>query len=210
MASLGVAVAAFGLLTAYAMHPVVPGSFDAQVHDSTLTHRHLALVDVARVVTLLGSGVVVVPVVVVSVWLVSAPPTRDRLMSAAVALAVLATGSLARLGVSVAVGRHRPPAHDWATAAGGYAFPSGHTTSSALAAGVLAWMTIRRLPERRGVRVAAWSLAALFAIAVGLTRVYLGVHWPTDVIGGWLFAIGWLSGWALLIGRRRPVEPPPR
>ncbi|WP_198545971.1 phosphatase PAP2 family protein [Actinacidiphila yeochonensis] len=85
----------------------------------------------------------------------------------------------------------RPPAADWAAHAAGYAFPSGHTSSSAVAAGLLAWGLLRALPPAAGRAGAA--LCVLAAVAVGCTRVYLGVHWPSDVIGGWLFAGCWLA-----------------
>jgi len=87
--------------------------------------------------------------------------------------------------------RARPPVADWAVYAGGHAFPSGHTASSAMAAGLLGWGLLRALPGALGKAAAA--LCVLAAVAVGCSRVYLGVHWPTDVIGGWLFAACWIS-----------------
>jgi hypothetical protein len=64
-------------------------------------------------------------------------------------------------------------------------FPSGHTSTFALLAGVWALTTTRR----------SLSLAALsLAILVGISRMAVGVHWPTDVLAG--FALGWISAWA--------------
>jgi membrane-associated phospholipid phosphatase len=54
-----------------------------------------------------------------------------------VGVAVLGLGQLLRLGVATWIGRARPPATDWAAPAGGYALPSGHTTTATLAAGLL-------------------------------------------------------------------------
>jgi undecaprenyl-diphosphatase len=70
------------------------------------------------------------------------------------------------------------------------AFPSGHATSAAatyLTVGVLA----ARDQARRRVRVLIWTLAGLLTLAIGLSRVYLGTHWPTDVLAGWILGTTW-------------------
>jgi undecaprenyl-diphosphatase len=88
------------------------------------------------------------------------------------------------------VARPRPPQADWATHASGGAFPSGHTTTAALTAGLLIIAVRVRGPRAKApltLIIGGWGAL------VGLTRVYLGVHWFTDVVGGWLFALGWLG-----------------
>lgn len=103
----------------------------------------------------------------------------------------------------------RPPRQDWAYHASGFAFPSGHSTDAAIAAGMIGWLVATRLRPRTPGRVLIWALAVGYAAAVGATRVYLGVHWPTDVLGGWLFATAWLAGAAWLVTRvgRHQVGP---
>jgi undecaprenyl-diphosphatase len=96
-----------------------------------------------------------------------------------------------RTALMVLLDRARPPVADWAVRAGGHSFPSGHTTSGAIAAGLLAWGLLRLRPDRL-VRTLA-AACCLVAGAVGCSRVYLGVHWPTDVLGGWLLAGFWLT-----------------
>lgn len=76
-----------------------------------------------------------------------------------------------------------------------YAFPSGHAMSSmtlVVALIVLTW----------GSRWSAFVsiFGAMFAVAIGWTRMYLGVHFPSDVIGGWMLAIAWGMGVSLLLG----------
>ena len=72
-------------------------------------------------------------------------------------------------------------------------FPSGHAMGAAAmvtALGFLAW-------RHRGQRL-AWTLGALFALGVGWSRLYLGVHYPSDVLAGWTGAVGWVAGLHLL------------
>ena len=75
----------------------------------------------------------------------------------------------------------------------GYSFPSGHTTASTATYLLLA-VILTRLEMRRSARIAAFCLAALIALATGVSRVYLGVHWPSDVLAGWMLG----GAWALL------------
>jgi undecaprenyl-diphosphatase len=162
-----------------------------------------------------------------------APMTGLSVLGGGVGLMVIVVGTvvaLARagrgadalfLGVAVAgaevitrvakpiVARPRPELWEHGYPASGYAFPSGHTTSSmALAAAVtvLAWNTRWRW----------WALAggALFTFGVGVSRVYLGVHYPSDVIAGWCLGVAWVSVLILLraaerrAGRRAGNVPP--
>jgi undecaprenyl-diphosphatase len=72
-----------------------------------------------------------------------------------------------------------------------YAFPSGHALAAALAFGGIAFFVLHttRLP-----RVALWIGAGACVGIVGFTRVYLGVHWPSDVLVGWLLGSCWILG----------------
>ena len=89
-----------------------------------------------------------------------------------------------------------------------FSFPSGHALNSTVIAGVVAYLLARRLQTKRA-RVVAVLVAAAWAIAMGLSRVFLGHHWLTDVAVAWLLGGAWI---ALLITahqlflatRRRP------
>lgn len=77
-------------------------------------------------------------------------------------------------------------------------FPSGHSTLSAATYLTLA-MLVASLETRRRTKALAYGLAAMMLVAVGLSRVYLGVHWPSDVLAGWCLGAMWaLAGWVAL------------
>jgi undecaprenyl-diphosphatase len=76
-------------------------------------------------------------------------------------------------------------------------FPSGHAASGAAGLGAIAVLAAKRLPSRRA-RVALWIVVAVGGVAVGLSRIALGVHYVTDVVAGWCFGLAWLAGCLLV------------
>ena len=77
-------------------------------------------------------------------------------------------------------------------------FPSGHSTLAAATYLTLA-MLVATLETRRRTKALAYSLACVVLVAVGFSRVYLGVHWPSDVLGGWCLGALWaLVAWMVL------------
>jgi undecaprenyl-diphosphatase len=114
------------------------------------------------------------------------------------ALASLALAQLVRVGINVAVHRSRPPHEQWLVNANFYAFPSGHTLAAAVGFGLAAWL-IWLVDRRAGLGLA--GLAVMVTLLVGWSRVYLGVHWPSDILGSWLLAAAWLAGTILVATR---------
>lgn len=164
---------------------------DASVIEWTAQHRPAWLVDVARAVTLLGHGAILAVIVVavcVGLAIRGVLPPRAALLPP---LALAIGGGLNPLWKAI-VDRPRPPVDLRVTTELSSGFPSGHAAQSASAYGALAlalWLWGR--PHRR------WPLVALVALvaAIGITRVILAVHSPTDVLAGW----AWGSAVALAV-----------
>jgi len=109
-----------------------------------------------------------------------------------------------------AVARPRPPGPHLAPATG-FSFPSGHSLNSATTYGLLAVLVWRsRAP--RPLRWAAVVAALVLPFGIGLSRIALGVHYPSDVLGGWLAGIAFVAAGAVLVTlvgamARRPPRP---
>lgn len=103
-------------------------------------------------------------------------------------LLVFGTGAVVRRALCEALRRPRPPEAHWLITPDGHSFPSRHTTAAGLGLAALALS----LPEGRA-RGLALAGAGAAAAVVGAGRVYQGVHWTSDVVAGWLFAVGWAA-----------------
>jgi undecaprenyl-diphosphatase len=89
-------------------------------------------------------------------------------------------------GLKAVVGRIRPALWPRLIEQDGYSFPSGHALAAATFYPLLAFIFARRFPHRAAI---AYALAAGLVFFVGFGRLYLGVHWPSDVASGWTIGI---------------------
>ncbi|MFK0236308.1 phosphatase PAP2 family protein [Streptomyces vinaceus] len=186
------AVSAFVLLAVLTLWMTrAPGHLlptDASLHTWSVAHRAAPAAASARAVTDTGTGVV--PYAALLTAGVYVGRTARRRCGLALALMLcLGAGQALRYAAMSLVARQRPPVGDWAAHASGWSFPSGHTTTAAMTAALV--IAALSLGSRRAPRIAV-ALIGAWGVAVGLTRVYLGVHWFTDVLAGWLFAVGWV------------------
>ncbi len=168
---------------------------DVRLQTDVFRLRDGGLTVAAKIATLLGTslGYAFIVAAGVLVW-----RRRGRWQPLVAACAWLALGQAVRLLISRAIARPRPPTAVHLVHASGYAFPSGHTATATMSYALLATLLALAFPRiRRWILVSA---AAVIALAVGLSRVYLGVHWPSDVIGGWAFGLAWLTaGWVIAL-----------
>lgn len=162
------------------------------------------LVAIARFLTELGGVAVLLPVSMLAAALLL---FRRSWRDAALLLAVTLSGRLVVALLKDWTARVRPDAENHLVAVQSLSFPSGHAANS-----TMVWLCLALLLPRtaRGRAWAVWA-AVWLALAVGVSRVMLGVHWPSDVIGGWAFGLFWtllllrLSGERFGEGTRPPL-----
>jgi undecaprenyl-diphosphatase len=106
-------------------------------------------------------------------------------------LLALAASELFVLATKALVARPRPPLEDARIVQTGFSFPSGHAAFAAVFYGTAAYLLIHA-SRRDMVKVFVGSVAALLVVAIGASRVYLGVHYPSDVLAGWTLGVFWL------------------
>jgi undecaprenyl-diphosphatase len=188
--SAGVLAAwAFGGLTWYVVSHEHSALLDTHVTAWAVAHRTGWLTGIMRVVTWLGSTAVIIPLgLIVGIWFVR----RRHEWRPLVLLAAGVAGAVALYDlVKVLVGRPRPPQAIWIGHFPAPAFPSGHATQTVAFYSLLAIIAGAGRSPR--VKLALWSTAVLLALVVGFSRIYLGAHWLTDVLGGYALGAFWAA-----------------
>jgi undecaprenyl-diphosphatase len=146
----------------------------------------------------LGTSLIIIPIFVVVVAVL----LRKRHYGAALFLTVASVGSLVLQGTMKLFFARPRPQLPWANVLPEYSFPSGHTMNAVIFYGALALILWSAFGRRIGV--IALVITAALAFGVGVSRIYLGYHYLTDVVGGLLAGIAWL----LVVGaafRARPT-----
>lgn len=149
-------------------------------------HRHASpALDVAfRLSDLLGLFLFCAPIVLAMVfWHLRRRDRRRAMLWIALGLGAYVLQAV----LKELVERPRPDLWPRLIPTDGFSFPSGHAVASATVYPLLAREVAVRLPRWAG---SAYGLAAAFVLFVGLGRLYLGVHWPTDVLAGWALGLG--------------------
>ncbi|WP_319461576.1 phosphatase PAP2 family protein [Micromonospora sp. RTP1Z1] len=133
---------------------------------------------------------------------------RARRLALWVVTTMVVGGLLGAL-LKLLVGRHRPDLLDPVARAAGFSFPSGHALNATLTAGVLLLVFLPFTRGRRPLRWALWVAAILLAVVTGVSRIALGVHFTSDVLGGWLLGVAVVAAtaaafrtWRTRTGRR--------
>ncbi len=193
------------LIIAEAVHEGTIQQFDDMVllslrhsPDEEVPRGPAWLPETMRDITSLGGGTVIA-LVTLSV----AGYLALRKKYQALLLLVVATvgGALIDFGLKDLVARGRPNIVSHLMPADSFSFPSGHSMMSMVVYLVLAVLLTPQLPDRRS-RVYVVAVALFLTLIIGVSRVYLGVHYPSDVLGGWSLGLAWatlcwLAAWYL-------------
>jgi PAP2 superfamily protein len=182
--------------TSFVDHPAL--SEAVHHRDSLLTSVMKGVTDSAEI-----------PLVVLAVLVAAVLAWRARSWRPAVLVGVAGVLSVAAAtGVKDVADRIRPPHLYWLTQETGFSFPSRHTTMTAALLPVLALLLCELIRSRRA-RAVVGGAAVLGIVLVGTSRVYLGVHWATDVVGGMALggtvALLVVTGDRVMRGSRRPL-----
>ncbi|MGH3762617.1 phosphatase PAP2 family protein [Actinophytocola sp.] len=179
---------------------------DTATREWLIERRSPSLTALMTALTTIGSSAVLVSLAFgIAVWLgVAGHRRREAVLVAGSTIGALVLGPL----LKVVIERARPddghlvPVHSWA-------YPSGHSLTSTVVLGVLTALAASRLATRTA-RLAVVAAGLILVVAVGVSRIYLGVHWPTDVLAGWLIGGLWLATCLLVhdSGVLRRTGPP--
>jgi undecaprenyl-diphosphatase len=192
----------FGTLTYSVLNHIHSARLDPHVLAFFVSHRSAWLTSLARVLTWLGSGAAVWPVVIAAaavLWW-----QRRRWLPVVLPVLCLAGAAGWSLLAGTLAGRTPPPARDALGALAGGSYPDPHAAQALAAWGMLALVVSAGRAVR--IRVILAAVAGLMALAAGLSQLYLGTRWMTDVLAGWALAGLW--GCLLLIcclGARRTL-----
>ena len=176
--------------------------FDAAVRGGLHSFSSPALTTFFSTITRLGSELFLIPFGALMVWWLWSAGRKH-----AAALLVLAAlgGEVLDQILKFAFHRNRPGAFFGYPLPESYSFPSGHSMVSICFFGVLAALLTARV-ESPGKRAALWAAAAAVVVLIGMSRIYLGVHYPSDVAAGYCAAIIWVgavrAGYRMWLRRR--------
>jgi len=176
-------------------------ALDRPVLDAAVASRAPVTERIVTAFTDLG-GTVGMPIIAVVIVAVLALRRRSWLPVVLVAIAAAGSVLITVLGKDLTARARPPVAFAVPPLETSPSFPSGHTLNATVVIGVAAYLVLLGRKHLRS-RVLVVSLAVVFVLGIGLSRVWLGHHWLTDVIAGWLVGLAWLG--TVLTGHRVKV-----
>ncbi|HUQ80376.1 MAG TPA: phosphatase PAP2 family protein [Gemmatimonadaceae bacterium] len=187
----GAVVAVVGTYAFAKLAQLVRGGYTQQFDETVLRwmeHHQTPLVEQLMIeVTMLGTWIVVLSIVSVAglfLWL-----TRHKYST--VLLLVATAGGIGLNNIlKIGFSRPRPQVFEWGTHASSWSFPSGHAMSSTVVYITIAYLAAR-LQKTRLARFATLAIFAVMVVIICASRLYLGVHYPSDVLAGVIIGLAW-------------------
>jgi undecaprenyl-diphosphatase len=180
----------FGAITEDVVHHDPLTQFDMMLLDWLHAHATPTGYAVFRAISLLGDPVTLTILALAVGFLLAA---RREWILLAGWLAAFAGAGVLDVVLKLVIRRPRPPYAAAFPTHSSWSFPSGHAMGSLIAYGMLAYVLTVLWIHRRSAQIALLLGAALLVVAVGLSRLYLGVHYFSDVVGGYAAGVLWLS-----------------
>jgi len=196
--------AAIGVLAAICLLALLLGGNNSNWDIATYRYLYVGggttLARNAAIFTKIGSGYVLVPLAVLAALYLA---FRRKRRTALLLIMIFGGRFLVEL-LKLVVGRPRPGISTHLEAVHTKAFPSAHSANAMITFLAIALL----LPVKQRNRAIAVGIALALAIQVGFSRVMLGVHWPSDVIGGWTFGLIWVMA-CMRLANARPDNARP-
>ncbi|WP_127534543.1 phosphatase PAP2 family protein [Paenibacillus kobensis] len=165
-----------------------PTALDNRIITAVRAWESPGMTSFMKCITGMGNGL---PVVVLSIVLLLVLAMLRYRLELLLFIAVVSGSGLLNLLLKQLVQRTRPAGERLVEAAG-YSFPSGHAMAAFTLYGITAYLIWKHIPRREGRALMA-LISVLLIFAIGLSRIYVGVHYPTDVLGAYLASGTWLA-----------------
>lgn len=174
--------------------------FDLTVRAAIHKYASPALTTVMKGVTWLGSGQVLLPSVLclLAIFLLRGMGREARLL-----IVTMAGAGVLDTVLKLSFHRARPAPFFGISPLDTYSFPSGHALVSFCFYGLLAELIALR---QKRLRWLIWTLAGIIVALIGFSRIYLGVHYPSDVIAGYIAALFWMGAVRAVAERRKTAQ----
>jgi len=176
--------------------------FDKAIINWTQGFESDTLTSVMKVITFIGSskGMIIVTLLAAIILFIFLGHRRELI------LLVVSVGGVAVLneGLKMIYQRERPTLHRIIEETG-FSFPSGHSMASFTLYAMLTYLLWRHIRSGRG-RTIVLVVAAVVILMIGMSRIYLGVHYPSDVLGGYLISACWIALCIAVYRRTRGVR----
>ena len=178
-------------------------SLDETIRTAVHRYQTTSATEVLSMVTQLGS---VLAISLVTLAAFAVLWARGRRGDAWFLAAAMLGAIVLENGMKLILRRPRPEPFFGLAAPESFSFPSGHTLFSTACYGALA-LIVATSQGARGIQSGVWLLAGVVVAVIGVSRIYLGFHYPADVAGGLLTALGWLALLCAIWRRGGPPTP---